>query len=133
MNAEVRRLWVEDLRANPDKQGKGYLTRMDTVNGVSVERDCCLGRLCKLAIAAGVKVPTVITVKDPAFQDYKVIKYGVDLNYTSLPREVMDWAGLDSDNPLLPSLSLLMPRSCSVVNDEGNTFPEIAAAIEGDL
>lgn len=35
-----RNEWVADLRANPDKQGTGRLSK----DG----KDCCLGRLCRL-------------------------------------------------------------------------------------
>lgn len=40
MKKSLRRLWIEDLRANPHLQGVGALSR----NGL----DCCLGRLAKL-------------------------------------------------------------------------------------
>jgi hypothetical protein len=40
MNAEIKRLWVEDLRQNPDLQGTGSLRKGD--------KFCCLGRLCEV-------------------------------------------------------------------------------------
>jgi hypothetical protein len=51
MNPEVKALWVADLRANPDAQGVGYL---DYALPDGQRRQCCLGRLCLLAVLAGV-------------------------------------------------------------------------------
>ncbi len=52
MNAEIKKLWIEDLRAHPDMQGRGKLM----INGKS----CCLGRLCLLAVDAGIIPPPVV-------------------------------------------------------------------------
>ena len=53
MHQRVKKLWIEDLRANVDKQGRGRLTR---VTEKGVENDCCLGRLRKLALTDGVSI-----------------------------------------------------------------------------
>ena len=51
MNAEVKKLWIDDLRAHPELQGR---ERMKSGDGTQF---CCLGRLCELALIAGVELP----------------------------------------------------------------------------
>lgn len=46
MNPFMKARWVEDLRANPDLQGKARLA--DKSDGSVVMLFCCLGRACEL-------------------------------------------------------------------------------------
>lgn len=104
MNAEVKKLWVDDLRAHPELQGKMY---MKTPDG----KFCCLGRLCQLAIDNGV-----------AFQ----WEYMEKLNTGILPRVVAEWAEIESR----PAINGHMLEN---FNDCGNTFVKIADMIEANL
>jgi hypothetical protein len=49
-----------------------------------------------------------------------------------LPGEVMQWAELSADNPLVMKPDVCEER-LSVVNDEGSSFEEIAKLIEDSL
>lgn len=82
MNQEVKTLWTAGLRSGEFEQGYGQLTK----DG----KDCCLGVLCKLGIRAGIKVE-VFTGQDG------IVYYDRQGQY--LPRSIMDWAGLDSNDP----------------------------------
>lgn len=109
MNQDVKALWTEDLRANPELQGFGVLEYN--------EKFCCLGRLCLLAIKNGVKVTRVVS-------PIGVVSY--DNNDIALPQSVMDWAELDSVNPELPTTD----NNLANANDIRKTFAEIADMID---
>lgn len=117
MNQRIKEMWVKDLRENGDKQGYSSLTRL-TSEG---EKDCCLGRLCKLAIKDGVQL-NVIT--DKFFKG--VIKYAESSSI--LPIRVQEWAELNSGNPKISNGEYL-----AQLNDEGKTFAEIADIIEKEF
>lgn len=120
MNPEVKALWVADLRANPDKQGRGVLSATDG-------KDCCLGRLCRLAVTAGI-IPTSTESTD--FD--RCFIYGEDK--ATLPESVMHWAGL-----IVPQGAVVeiygRKALLSTHNDNplGVTFLQIADAIEDQL
>lgn len=118
MNAKVKALWVADLRKNAHRQGKGALSHR---NGRRFF-DCCLGRLCRLAVKAGViGKPEILPSGAALFAD----------RLAELPEAVIDWAGLDSEDP---RLEIKGTRGyASVHNDDGATFLEIADAIEEQL
>lgn len=108
MNADVQKIWIEDLRAHPELQGVGEL---ETADG----KFCCLGRLCVLAVAAG-----VIEI-DPLLERFS--KFGQVPGGGLLPIKVADWAGIDP-NPSTGS------RNMAYMNDVGETFLTIADSIE---
>lgn len=118
MNPEIKKLWVADLRANADKQGRGALAKVAEDGFV---RYCCLGRLCELAVAAGV-------IKR------RGVLYGGNSNYPN--HIVAAWAGLKESNP--PVRALLRSghfeeRPVAHLNDCGYSFAEIADLVEAQL
>lgn len=113
---EARAAWVEALRSGVYKQGKNYLHEGDTY--------CCLGVACELYR---------LHESGPDWADENADD---DLEETSymgeaeiLPLRVMDWLGL-GDECGCHVVSKVQGRSLSGLNDQGNTFEEIADVIE---
>lgn len=148
MNPTIKALWVTALLDGNNEQGTGTLTR---ISSDGKERNCCLGVLCKLAVLAGV-IPEpeamryVHTCNDEecSRHETKDLRYGTmpegddfvkdqghvlpgSLSY--LPVEVMEWAGLTSKNPLIPSMSTPL----SMINDNHIPFTRIAELIAKEL
>jgi hypothetical protein len=99
MKAVVKTAWIADLRANPDAQGESAL---DYIDQDGKRKQCCLGRLCLLAVDAGV-IPapelhgnTYRYLDDDYDQDAKVTGEAFNQE-SSLPRKVAEWAGLPKD------------------------------------
>jgi len=91
MKAAVKTAWVKDLRDNPDAQGQALLDYIDTDGN---RRQCCLGRLCLLAVAAGVIPAPELHKKEYRYLDDNDAG-GESFNQAcSLPRKVAEWAGL---------------------------------------
>lgn len=82
MNKENVRKWVDALRSGKYQQGKTYL---QTKNGY-----CCLGVVCRVAIADGVELEAT----ESEFDD--VVYFGGSAHF--LPRQVQEWLGTDTDN-----------------------------------
>ncbi len=80
MNLDKLRLWVDDLRTTKDPQTQGCLTRDDSAR----KGDCCLGRLCKVAIADGLPVRVRVGRDGRLFYD------GAN---GAPPRSVLEWLG----------------------------------------
>jgi hypothetical protein len=119
MNPEIKLKWIEALRSGKYKQG------MDKLHGNSGEF-CCLGVLCDLhAAATDGEWGTVI------WEDFEY-----DGQTTSLPKSVIQWAGLpediDSNGPVVIAKDG-RPTSLFILNDRGITFPQIADLIEANL
>lgn len=114
MNQEVKKAWVEALRSGKYEQGKGYLYK----NG----KHCCLGVLTQLGVEAGVVCK---------FTDDGEEFFGEGLENTYTPKEVQEWAGIDS------SPAIMMPGRYHDhlvgLNDSGTSFQEIAQLIEDQL
>src|SRR5579859_6892759 len=96
MKAAVKAAWVKDLRENPGAQGIKLLDYIDPADGK--RKQCCLGRLCLLAVEAGV-------IPAPELHDDGVYFYldgsgGYEAfdQDTLLPRKVQEWAGLTGDD-----------------------------------
>jgi hypothetical protein len=120
VNQEVKAKWVERLRDPRTMQGVGRL-------GFTDGRRCCLGVLCDIAVADGVIPAPVETSPDE--DSWDSLLYGGDS--ALLPSEVQDWAGLDSNAPMVREGHLL--SSLAELNDKGYSFKRIADLIEGDL
>jgi hypothetical protein len=130
MNPEVKEQWLTALRSGEYKQGIGQLHWRHN----NQSEFCCLGVLCDLAKQAG-----VVQEFDNPDDSSDPEKYGVSVSYevekspsgwrkvTYLPYPVMVWAGLSNRNPEAGAVSL------AGRNDNGETFEEIATAIERDL
>lgn len=115
MNNDVQKLWTDALRSGEYEQSKNYLANVK--GGVTAY--CCLGVLCDLAVKAGVLKEfrtTQNTLGEP------IIEYGGE-RY-DLPKLVVEWAGLDKQNPEVPGGSLAQ------LNDDGISFHNIALKIE---
>lgn len=132
MIAEIRDMWATALESDKYEQGQSRLTIVRPDGG---ERDCCLGVLCKLAVDAGVIKRLRI------HPDSHHVIYGdeSDESGSTLPLAVMQWAGLNVNNPAVTHAD----RSQSVaefndaVGSDGYVphldFPAIAALIREQL
>lgn len=135
MDARIKSLWVDALRSGEYEQGEGVLAE----DG----RYCCLGVLCEVAIKDGVPLKRV-----DQGEHYMSTLYGVGINLEShiLPSVVTDWAGLNSDNPLVSVvvfagdeedidvwLTYNEGMSLAEFNDNYGTFEDIADQIESEL
>jgi len=110
MNPQIKQKWVDALRSGDYKQGQNYLR---TNNGF-----CCLGVLCDLyGKEHNVEWELVDAGIYYEFQDKKAI----------LPLSVIEWAGVEDDNPEICETPL------SRLNDTRSTFNEIADLIEEHL
>ncbi|TQM01694.1 hypothetical protein [Pseudonocardia kunmingensis] len=130
MEPTIKKDWIQTLRDNPQRQGRSHLAAIHTDG---VERRCCLGELCELAVAAGIigrreVEHTTALIHHPGLNPVTVVIYGRpgDESTMSLPIAVAEWAGLDSCDPdIAPELP------ASQANDDRRmTFAAIAEAIE---
>jgi hypothetical protein len=122
MNPEIKARWVADLRSGNFTQGTSRLTR-DT-DPDDVERDCCLGVLCKQAVTAGIVTRVdgyYVSTASPA-----------DKATAILPVAVMAWAGVDGTDPTV-TVDGGAVRTLSEINDGGTPFDAIADLIEARL
>jgi hypothetical protein len=115
MNTSIKKLWVEDLRQNPDLKTTGKLKRGD--------KFCCLGRLCEVYRKETGKGEW--DGNDNFILQINELKFFGDV---LLPLEVIEWAGLSSDDPQIEENPL------TDLNDAGIlTFPDIADLIDKHL
>jgi len=143
MDPEKKAKWVAALRSGEYVQGRNLLEWRDAGGRVS---NCCLGVLCRLAIADGVPLDTV---NRPAITAAETDAIGfLDVlgrpNFYSLPPAVADWAGLVDGSPAIPAAAV-PDRLCPLNNrgadiylsqvndDEASTFAIIADLIEENL
>lgn len=127
LNPEVKKLWTDALRSNRFYQGSGRLKQLkadaQTESG-QIALHCCLGVLCELAIEA--KVP-----------DVREFTLGCEPSFSGsmfhLPLQVMEWAGLGSDNPMCHPKEYKGEITLSLANDDGLSFATIADVIETQL
>ncbi len=118
MNQEIKEKWLEALRSGDYEQGKYCLS--------SEGKYCCLGVLCDIAIKEGV---TIKTETKPQDADEDPRKYKLfDGQKSYLPGSVMNWAGLESQDPTIEDNDL------SEHNDDyEKDFKKIADLIEKHL
>jgi hypothetical protein len=117
MNAEIKKLWVEDLRQNPDLQGTGYLRPGN--------KFCCLGRLCELFKRE--------TGKGEWLESGRFAVGGDSDNILLVP-PVIVWAGMNSINPPVTNPNTKSGDNLANLNDSGDfTFPQLADLIEAQL
>ena len=122
MDKTIKKLWVDDLRANGDLQG-----REDLYDG---KKFCCLGRLCQIYIDAGNEGSWSKGVDGAVrFMGHNVVE-----GYT-LPPVVRDWAGLESVDPIIDNEYSLVTLNDGISEDNvhSHTFAEIADLIEKNL
>ncbi len=118
MDQRIKDDWVALLRYGGLKQETGNLRNMKATSF------CCLGVLCELAKTEGV-------VERYGDTDYEGEDKDGDSShgFGVLPDVVMEWAGLEYDNPTPKDWN----KTLSTLNDNGKTFPEIADIIEKGL
>lgn len=118
MNEERKKEWVAALRSGDYKQGKHTLRHEDSF--------CCLGVACDLAVKAG-------AVSYEVSFDWKTYLYGADKQSRILPKDVIEWLGLEEDDdPHNPRVGDY-PTGLAQLNDDGVSFEDIADAIEKNL
>jgi hypothetical protein len=142
MFENIMRAWVRDLRTTNTLQGREFLSMIRDGKFY----DCCMGRLCKLAIASKID----IKVEKVQGTGYQLIRFEDDLSF--LPDKVKAWANLRDVsgyislpkcfdeggviNTMLWNWHNVDPVNRPVGfsldqgNDDGLTFPQIADLIE---
>ena len=123
MKASVKMAWLKALRSGRYLQNrKGLRTE---------HKFCCLGVLCDLHRR----------VHHGKWDLFQVADEGYDYRYLGeclfLPKEVQEWAGIDSCDPVLrmATLSTHNDGGCGVNDDtvEPKNFKEISYIIERDM
>ena len=110
MNEQVKEKWLSSLRSGDYKQTRQYLHKEDGF--------CCLGVLCDLyGKEHNVEWNLANSGNNYEFQD----------ETATLPLSVIEWAGVEDENPEICETPL------SRLNDNGSTFNEIADFIEEHL
>lgn len=120
MNPDVKTKWINALKSGDYTQAKGYLQ--------TTEGYCCLGVLCDLALKDG-------AIDAPEFSSYEgePAHYAFDGMTGDLPFSVMEWAGLNSHDPVVPTIDG-DTATLAILNDErGYNFNQIADVIEKEL
>lgn len=114
MNPEIKAQWIAALRSGEYEQGIGALH--------CEGKFCCLGVLCDVAVRAGQKLQVT---RRASWVEY-------DGSGIFLPRSVIDWAGLNDDDPSITDAQG-DDSWLSAQNDKERTFEEIADLIEAQL
>lgn len=132
MNPEIKARWVAWLRANVDKQGRGYLQQLDT-SDYSPAGFCCLGGLCELAVQDGIIQSR--SIGDGQAYCVRHIAYGgMDGSDQFLPESVRLWAGLDQVDPRVSWGDPGNVEPLTYLNDQVRLdFNQIADLIEAQL
>lgn len=129
MNPEIKEQWLTALRSGEYKQGTGQLHYRQN----NQSEFCCLGVLCDLAKQAGIVQEFQSSEGALDRVKYESISYEAEAapagwrKTTYLPAAVMMWAELSSNNPEVAHSTL------AGMNDNGETFETISAAIERNL
>lgn len=112
MNPEIKAKWVAALRSGKYQQGSHQLKNDD------LGTHCCLGVLCELHAEE---------TKDEwsVDEEYKDPRYNGKTDV--LPAVVMEWAGLEENNPYLND------QTAAYKNDRGVPFETLATLIEENL
>ena len=114
MKPEIKQKWIDALATY--KQGKGYLRNQ-------YDEFCGLGVLCDI-YSKETGVEWMPSISMPSSIEGRV---------ASLPKKIMEWAGLDSHNPVV-NIEGMGDFELTAVNDELNyTFPQIAELIREQL
>lgn len=112
MKARIKKLWLAALRSGEIKQAKNQLRKGNDM--------CCLGVLCNIHAQAHPEIA--------AQQLSKTCYMG---EAQTLPKAVVDWAGLTVRSPKVKAEGKKM--MISELNDRGHSFLKIADLIENQL
>lgn len=128
MNLQVKSAWIYALKSGKYKQGKRSLLTIDPKTGEQCF--CLLGVLTDLyhtIMERGQwdRTSTLIDGETPFITD------GSSMDFITLPKAVMDWAGLRSFNPVIALDGKRL--SLAQLNDGNLTFPELAKIVEENL
>lgn len=127
MKTEIKKLWVKTLRSGEYKQGRNRLKSQSDYD--DTVRHCCLGVLCEIAIKNGVNIPTSSWRNTDTLTEWI---FGADERAEFPPDEIVKWAGLECDNPMVKD-QYDTSTTLSDLNDTGHSFSEIADIIEEQL
>ena len=121
MDPSIKQRWVSALRSGSYHQGRNFLRR---------ENDyCCLGVLCDLH-AQSYSQDWTLQEQRTTTQDgtaRSIFQY--DGFYSVLPEQVVEWSGLDAQDPVVAHDEDL--TSITKLNDlKGLSFEQIADLIE---
>lgn len=117
MNEEIKKLWVEKLRSGEYEQGT-HMLRYEDQDAKKGFRYCCLGVLCDIYAEKHGKAFMGVVLLDPGRQVHT-------LRTDQLPTVVEQWAEF--------SRGYNSYKEYASMNDMGNSFEEIADAIEEQL
>lgn len=109
MNKQIKKDWVKALRSGKYRQAQEQLR----VGG----KFCCLGVLCDLHRKKVGGKKWDLSTCIPEYSGNDIL----------LPGNVMEWAGLEQDDPTIGDQDL------SEWNDAGESFEKIANLIENNL
>jgi hypothetical protein len=141
MKAEILKQWIQALTSGEYKQGRYALERRPNTMLISnqlvpigVESQgeievchCYQGVLCDLAAKAGVELRRTYHThhNEPTTVD---TSFGKNQTMGSLPREVLDWAGIPLAGGQYSLLNTLQQD-----NDQGMDFLYIAGRLSSDM
>lgn len=132
MNPEVKFKWVAALRSGEYRQGNCFL-KSETPATIP-PTFCCLGVLCDLAAKEGVAKWEMRTWCGSDIWYATAVDSGCDMHSEVLPSCVMQWAGLESEDPALNVSNFNRCTRVSLINDRDRLgFDAIADLIEGQL
>jgi len=122
MDKKIKARWVKALRSGKYKQGVGMLAN------AREKTYCCLGVLCDLAVKSKVIDPP----EGDGVSNISLVFAGEE---SELPTLVVEWAGLEENNPTVKARPIPGHTGTSLValNDSGRTFGQIANYIEKSL
>lgn len=131
-NRENIRKWVAALRSGDFAQTRGALHRAENHASGEPGGYCCLGVACEVSGLGS------FSVRDgaPTGDGLEFVVEGVDYSgphYPKtgvLPLEVMDWLGVDHDNPVLDAGEKGRHQAASLNDFDRLSFEQIADAIE---
>lgn len=126
MDPEIKSRWLAALRSGDYLQG---MSRLKTIVDENT-RYCCLGVLCELAAAEGIVTETEKV--RPVFYPgtVKTMAFGEQMNVSILPPEVAEWSGLDGLYDYTVGKLDEETPSLAMMNDNGDSFVNIAMFIE---
>lgn len=137
MNPTIKEKWVAALKSGRYKQGIGSLKTGDQF--------CCLGVLCdlyaketgagqwKLENDLDFGLASEVFATKSEFQEYALPQEVVVGWKYALPQEVVEWAGLESADPVITIYRIDDEDALSTLNDSGINFDGIAKLIEDNL
>ena len=121
MKIEIADEWIKRLRSGEYLQGRSVLKQDENDKCLH----CCLGVLCEMYVEAHPEANWQLAVGNSHARYYKLC--GIEMPEAAvLPREVIEWSGMDSTTGLFESSSLAQ------INDKGYTFEMIADIIEAN-